>query len=61
MRWLGHVVRMDEEAPVKMVFETRVDVGRREEPWLRRMDQVEEDLLAALGVTKWSRQARCKS
>lgn len=28
MCWLGHVVRMDEAAPVKKVFEMRVNVGR---------------------------------
>lgn len=60
LRWLGHVIRMDQEAPVKKVFEMRVDVGRRrEQPQLRWIDQVEENL-AVLGVRNWRRCARSR-
>ncbi|XP_062141894.1 uncharacterized protein LOC133849872 [Drosophila sulfurigaster albostrigata] len=41
LRWLGHVVRMDEESPAQKVFEARVDYGRRRRgrPNLRWKDQ----------------------
>ncbi|XP_060665808.1 uncharacterized protein LOC132798106, partial [Drosophila nasuta] len=46
LRWLGHVVRMDEESPAQKVFEARVDYGRRRRgrPNLRWKDQVEQEL-----------------
>ena len=60
LRWLGHVVRMDEEAPAKKVFETKVKGQRRRgRPCLRWIDQVEE-ALTALGETNWRRRARSR-
>ena len=50
-RWLGHVVWMDEDAPLRQVFDAVV-VGhrRRGRPHMRWNDQVEE-ALTSLGVT----------
>lgn len=61
LRWLGHVVRMDENSPAKKVFEGRVWGDRRQgRPCLRWKDQVEQNL-SQLGVTDWRRHAmdRC--
>ena len=42
LRWLGHVVRMDEYAPAKRVFDAAVHGSRRRgRPCLRWKDQVE--------------------
>ena len=51
LRWLGHVVWMDEDAPLRQVFDAVV-VGhrRRGRPHMRWNDQVEE-ALTSLGVT----------
>ena len=60
LRWLGHVVRMDEEAPAKKVFEGEVQGSRRRgRPLLRWKDQVEETL-CSLGVQNWRRRARSR-
>ena len=60
LRWLGHVARMDEEAPAKKVFEAEVSGQRRRgRPCLRWKDQVEEDL-RLLGVNNWRRRAQCR-
>ncbi|XP_062135135.1 uncharacterized protein LOC133844877 [Drosophila sulfurigaster albostrigata] len=57
LRWLGHVVRMDEESPAQKVFEARVDYGRRRRgrPNLRWKDQVKQDL-NLLGISNWRRR-----
>ena len=46
LRWLGHVVRMDEENPTRKVFESRYSGGRRRQgrPNLRWFDQVSANL-----------------
>ena len=53
--WLGHVVRMDEGAPPRRVFDAVAGghrwVGRPRTLW---KDQVKE-ALTLLGVTNWSR------
>ncbi|XP_060665609.1 uncharacterized protein LOC132797867 [Drosophila nasuta] len=62
LRWLGHVMRMDEESPAQKVFEARVDYGRRRRgrPNLRWKDQVEQDL-NLLGIFNWRRRAKSRS
>ena len=58
LRWLGHVFRMDEEAPAKKVFEAKAEGRRRRgRPCLRWIDQAEE-ALTALGERNWRRRAR---
>nr|XP_043067135.1 uncharacterized protein LOC122321356 [Drosophila bipectinata] len=58
LRWLGHVARMDEDAPARKVFDA-VIVGtrRRGRPLTRWQDQVMETL-STLGVTNWRRRAQ---
>lgn len=58
LRWLGHVVRMEENAPAKKAFEYAPGDGsrRRGRPKLRWKDQVEEDI-SKLGVINWRRSA----
>ncbi|XP_070136092.1 uncharacterized protein [Drosophila bipectinata] len=58
LRWLGHVARMDEDAPARKVFDA-VIVGtrRRGRPRTRWQDQVMETL-STLGVTNWRRRAQ---
>ncbi|XP_060665561.1 uncharacterized protein LOC132797804 [Drosophila nasuta] len=58
LRWLGHVARMDEDAPARKVFDA-VIVGtrRRGRPRMRWQDQVMENL-STLGVTNWRRRAQ---
>lgn len=62
LRWLGHVVRMNEDAPAKRSFEYEPSDGsrRRGRPKLRWKDQVEEDI-SKLGVTNWRRSAEDRS
>ena len=59
LRWLGHVVRMDTNAPALKVFDAVPAGGSRGRgrPPLRWKDQVEKDL-ASLGVSNWRRLAR---
>ena len=58
LRWLGHVVRMDENAPASKVFERKLQgTRRRGAQRLRWKDQVLSDL-SALGVTDWRRRAQ---
>ena len=59
LRWLGHVVRMDTNAPALKVFDAVPAGGSRGRgrPPLRWKDQVEKDL-TSLGVSNWRRLAR---
>ena len=62
LRWLGHVVRMDEEAPARKVFETAPSGGsrRRGRPFLRWRDQVVENI-NTLGISNWRQLAGRRS
>lgn len=62
LRWLGHVVRMDEQAPARRVFESVPNGGarRRGRPNLRWRDQV-LDNVAALGTSNWRQVAGRRS
>ena len=41
LRWLGHVIRMEEDAPARQVFDTGVyGSRRRERPCIRWKDQI---------------------
>ena len=59
-RWLGHVVRKNEDASPRRVFDALVGghrlVGR---PRTRWKDQVEE-ALTSNGVTNWRRRAQSR-
>ncbi|XP_051859298.1 uncharacterized protein LOC127565328 [Drosophila albomicans] len=58
LRWLGHVARMDEDAPARKVFDAMiVGTRRRGRPRTRWQDQV-MDTLSTLGVTNWRRRAQ---
>ena len=60
LRWLGHVHRMDDDAPANKVFESKAEGRRRRgRPCLRWIDQVEE-ALTALGENNWRRRARSR-
>ena len=54
LRWLNHVVRMEEDAPPRRVFDAGICGSRR-----KGKDQIEEDL-SSIGVTKWRRRARSR-
>ncbi|XP_054085666.1 LINE-1 retrotransposable element ORF2 protein isoform X1 [Zeugodacus cucurbitae] len=59
LRWLGHVVRMDENTPALKVFDAVPAGGSRGRgrPPLRWRDQVESDLVT-LGISNWRRTAK---
>ncbi|XP_060665650.1 uncharacterized protein LOC132797914 [Drosophila nasuta] len=58
LRWLGHVARMDEDAPARKVFDAMiVGTRRRGRPRTCWQDQVMETL-STLGVTNWRRRAQ---
>ncbi|XP_049315624.1 uncharacterized protein LOC125779109 [Bactrocera dorsalis] len=59
LRWLGHVVRMDENTPALKVFDAVPAAGSRGRgrPPLRWKDQVEKDL-ASLGISNWRHVAK---
>ena len=58
LRWLGHVVRMDKQAPAKRVFESDPKGGarRRGRPNIRWQNQLEENI-ASLGIANWRQSA----
>ena len=62
LRWLGHVVRMDDHAPAKKVFESVPSGGSRKRgrPNLRWKDQVEENI-NSLGINNWRQSAGRRS
>ncbi|XP_054086050.1 putative uncharacterized transposon-derived protein F52C9.6 isoform X2 [Zeugodacus cucurbitae] len=59
LRWLGHVVRMEENTPALKVFDAVPAGGSRGRgrPPLRWKDQVQSDL-ASLGVSSWRQKAK---
>ena len=59
-RWFGHVVRMDEDAPLRRVFDAVVGGHRRVvRPGTGWKDQGEE-ALRSNGVTNWRRRVQSK-
>lgn len=58
LRWLGHVVRMDEETPARKVFDSAPSGGqrRRGRPFIRWRDQVENNI-NAIGISNWRQKA----
>ena len=45
LRWLGHVVRIEEDAPERRVFDAVISESRRSgRPCIRWKDQIEEAL-----------------
>ncbi|XP_043064095.1 uncharacterized protein LOC122320085 [Drosophila ficusphila] len=58
LRWLGHIARMEEDAPARKVFDA-VIVGkrRRGRPRMRWQDQVME-ALSTSGAANWRRRAQ---
>ena len=51
LRGLGHLVRMEKDAPARQVFDARICGSRRRgQPCIRWKDQIEEALLS-IGVT----------
>ena len=59
--WLGHVVRMEENAPARRVFDAGICVSRRRgRSCIRWKDQIEEDL-SSIGVTNWGMRAKSRS
>ena len=60
LHWFGHVVRMEEDAPVRRVFDAGICRSRRSGwPCVRLNAQIEE-ALSSIGVTNWRRRARSK-
>ena len=59
-RWLSHIVWIDEDAPLRRLFEALFDghwrLGRTHTLW---KDQVKE-ALTSLGVTNWGRLAQSR-
>ena len=59
--WLGHVVRMEKDAPARRVFDAGICGCRRKgRPYIRWKDQIEE-ALSSIGVTNWRRRAKSRS
>ena len=57
LEWLGHAIRMNETRSIKKIFEGKLEGRRdREQPRLRWIDDVEDDL-RKLGVKQWRRKA----
>ena len=57
LRWLGHAVRMEENAPARRVFDAGICRSRRKgRPCIRWKNQIEE-ALSSIGVTNWHRRA----
>jgi hypothetical protein len=57
LRWIGHVMRMDVDDPVrKTLLEKPVGQRRRGRPRTRFLDNVEEDL-GDTGIRAWRRRA----
>ena len=60
LRGLGHVLRMQEDAPARRVFDAWIYGSRRKgRPCIGWKDQIEETL-SSIGVTKWRRRARSR-
>ena len=60
LRWLGYVVRMEEDAPARRVFDAGICGSRRRgRSCIRWKDQIEE-ALSSIGVTNWRRRARSR-
>ena len=60
LRWLGHVVRMKENAPTRRVFDAGICGSRRRgRPCIRWKDQIEE-ALSSIGVTNWRKRAKSR-
>ena len=60
-RWLGHVVRMVDDAPPRLVFDAVVSGHRRERRSRTRWKNQVEEALTSIGVTNWRRRAQNKS
>ena len=59
-RWLGHVIRMNEDAPPRRMFDAVVGGHRGHgRPRTRWKDQVEK-VLTSLSVTTWKRHAQTR-
>ena len=59
-RWLDHVVRMYEDAPLRREFDALVGGhGRAERPCTRWKDHVKE-ALSSLGVDNWRRREQSR-
>ena len=58
LRWLGHVIRMEEDAPARRVFHAGMYESRRRE-YISWKDQIEE-ALSLIGVTNWRKRARSR-
>jgi hypothetical protein len=57
LKWIGHVIRMNEARSVKKILEGKLEVRRgRGRPILRWIDDVEDDL-RKLGVKRWKAKA----
>ena len=54
LRWLGHIARMDDNAPAKKTFASNPSGGRRRRgrPYLRWGDQTSDDLTSA-EISHW--------
>ena len=52
LRWLVHVVRMDEDAPAQKAYKSEPADGSRRRPRIRWKDQV-EDNIAEYGLSNW--------
>ena len=60
LRWLSHVIHMEEDAPAKWVFNAGICGSRqRGRPCLRWKDQIEK-ALSLIGLTNWHRRARSR-
>ena len=60
LRWLGHVVRMEEDAPMRLVFDAGIYGSQRTaRPYIRSKDEIEE-ALSLIGVTNWRMHTRSK-
>ena len=60
LQWLCHVIRMEENAPAKRVFDAGIYGSRqRERHCIHWKDQIEE-ILTLIGVTNWRRRSKSR-
>ena len=62
LRWLGHVVRMEEDALARRLFDAGICGSRRRGRLfcIRWKDQIEE-AVSLIGATNWHRRAKSRS
>ena len=60
LHWLGHVIRIEEDAPTRRIFNAAIcGSRRRERPCIRWKDQI-EGALPPIDMNNWHRRAKSR-